>query len=133
MKYLGICMPALHLLSRIWPRVLTASAATGALLLMLSPTSLHTTMLQQAMPPLGSCPGGDQAESQVLPAPPPPAPAAPRSWVALRLKDRWVQRLLDQRARTPARALSREIDQVLLPMSSVISWVTVVVRPPPPC
>ena len=56
------------------------------------------------------------------------------SWVLMRLKDRWVQRLLDQRAKSsPTRALSREIDQVLLPLSSVISWVVVVVRAPTPC
>lgn len=55
-----------------------------------------------------------------------------RSWVLLRLKDRWVQRLLDQRAKSGpnARALSREVDQVLLPLSSVISWITVVVSVP---
>ena len=59
----------------------------------------------------------------------PLVPRACRSWVLLRLKDRWVQRLLDQRAKSgpSSRALSREVDQVLLPLSSVISWVTVVV------
>ncbi|KAK9786072.1 hypothetical protein WJX73_005993 [Symbiochloris irregularis] len=50
------------------------------------------------------------------------------SWVLLRLKDRWVQQLLDKRAKSgpSSRALSREVDQVLLPLSSVLSWVTVV-------
>ena len=52
-----------------------------------------------------------------------------RAWVALKAKERWVQELLDKRARVSQRDLlaNRHMDQFLLPLSSALSWLIVLV------
>ena len=53
-----------------------------------------------------------------------------RASLALRIKQRWVQTLLDRRARNATNDImaNRQVDQLLLPLSSAISWLIVLVR-----
>ena len=57
---------------------------------------------------------------------------AGRAWLALKAKERWVQDLLDRRARVSGlrdTVANRQVDQLLLLLSSALAWLIVLVRP----
>ena len=58
-----------------------------------------------------------------------------RASLALRLKERWVQSLLDRRAANATNDMmaNRQVDQLLLPLSSAVSWLIVLVRSSDTC
>ena len=58
-----------------------------------------------------------------------------RASLAMRLKERWVQSLLDRRAANATNDMmaNRQVDQLLLPLSSALSWLIVLVPSSPSC